>query len=175
MEKKRATGLHVLVVFLLLVAVLHTVAHVFLYGTGVAGLASGGVSGFSVGDLNLAEDVEVQAQALSPISRLVIVAEWMALIGLVVFSMMRTRIHTTPALPVKEIHIELSKGPGRTDLDVLYDLLHQEKSVALSQIQKSFGVSKETVENWCKTLESGNLAEVYYPRLGEPELRLTTP
>lgn len=174
MEKKRSVALGIGIAFLLIVALLHTVAHVFFYGTGVSGIVPKGVSGFSIGDVGLAEDVEVEAQRLSWVSRIVILAEWVALIGLVVFAMVRTRLHESPVDPTHEIHIDHPAGLGRTDLDVLYDLLKKEKKISLPKIQKLFGVSEEIVEHWCKTLESGNLAEVHYPRLGEPELRVNS-
>lgn len=164
-----SAGRRVGIVFLILLALFHTVAHVFFYGTGVNGLVQTGVSGFSVGDLNLADDAKLEAQKFSPLSKGVIIAEWVLLIGLVVFTMFRTKVHASVPEPA---HIESFRGPSKTDLDVLYDLLKQNKKLSLSYIQKTFHVDKDIVESWCRILESGNLAEVHYPHIGEPELRL---
>lgn len=171
-EKKGASRLNVLVIFVLFFAVLHTTSHIFIFGTGVDGIVKGGVSGFSIGELNLGDDVELQAKKASPISRIIIVFEWIVLIGLIIFGMIRTRIHVAPEKVIDSTHVRHSKIAGRTDLDDLYEFLQKEKSVSLSKIQKVFGVSKETVDIWSKTLESGNLVEIHYPHIGEPELRV---
>lgn len=163
--------MHVAIFFVLLLALFHTIGHVFFYGTGVSGVAQKGVSGFSIGDTDLADDVKLQAQEYSPLSRVIIIFEWVLLIGLVGLAMARGRVHNTQPLS-KNVHLNAMRGPGKTDLDVLYDLLKEEKRLSLSTIAKTFAVSNEVVESWCKILESGNLGEVHYPRLGEPELRL---
>lgn len=59
---------------------------------------------------------------------------------------------------------------NKTDIDSLYELLQKEKSINLSAIINTFGISKEKAEEWCRILEEGGLAIVHYPPIGELEL-----
>lgn len=174
-ERGGSKGLQVGILFVLLFALLHTGAHVVLYGTGISGFAQRGVSGFSIGSLDLGDDTAAKAERFSGPSRFIILAEWFLLIGLVVFAMVRTRIHSPLDKEIKTFSIDHLQGPSRTDLDVLYDLLKEQKRIPLSRIEKTFKVNQDTVESWCKTLESGNLAQLSYPRIGEPELHVIEP
>lgn len=64
-----------------------------------------------------------------------------------------------------------SKGKG-TDLDSLYAALKQKKKIHLSSISRGFKVSRDTAMEWCKILESSNLASIEYPALGESYIRI---
>lgn len=57
-----------------------------------------------------------------------------------------------------------------TDIDNLYEILRTINHLRLSTIGQMYKVSPEVVMNWGKTLEGGNLAEIVYPRFGEPGL-----
>ena len=60
---------------------------------------------------------------------------------------------------------------SKTDLDTLYNILKDKKQLRTSSIAKLFKVNKETALNWCKILESGNLAVLDYSS-GDPVVRV---
>jgi len=59
-----------------------------------------------------------------------------------------------------------------TDLDALYSILKDKKQIKVSSIAKAFKIDRETAMEWCRILESGNLATIDYPGVGEPIIRL---
>ena len=63
-------------------------------------------------------------------------------------------------------------GPNQTDLDILYNILKKKDKIHISSIQKSFNIDKNIAMEWCKTLESSNMASIEYPTLGEPYIEL---
>ncbi|MGC8812371.1 MAG: CBS domain-containing protein [Candidatus Aenigmatarchaeota archaeon] len=58
-----------------------------------------------------------------------------------------------------------------TDIDKILAVIKERKRVKFSELQKMFEVSKETIEEWARILEDHGLAEIFYPAIGEPELR----
>lgn len=74
----------------------------------------------------------------------------------------------------KEANLKIirTKGLYRTDLDDLYTTLKEKKELTISAIAKLFNISKETVIEWCRILEAGDLAYVDYPSFGDPVLKL---
>ncbi|HLD12632.1 MAG TPA: hypothetical protein VJB87_03495 [Candidatus Nanoarchaeia archaeon] len=58
-----------------------------------------------------------------------------------------------------------------TDLDRVYELIKTKKSVKMSDVASQFSISKKQAEEWAAILEKNGLIEMYYPILGEPELR----
>jgi CBS domain-containing protein len=58
-----------------------------------------------------------------------------------------------------------------TDIDKILAVIKERKRVKFSELEKMFEVSKETIEEWAKILEDHGLAEIFYPAIGEPELR----
>jgi uncharacterized membrane protein (DUF485 family) len=70
-----------------------------------------------------------------------------------------------------DIGLEIIKPhSNETDLDILYKVLQKRKKISLSKIAKSFKVEKDVAMEWCKILESGELATIDYPGFGEPKL-----
>ncbi len=63
-------------------------------------------------------------------------------------------------------------GPHQTDLDVLYEILKRKKRIRVSEILKYFKIKKETAMEWCKILESGELATIDYPGFGESVIQI---
>ncbi|MCA9485473.1 MAG: hypothetical protein KC506_01360, partial [Nanoarchaeota archaeon] len=59
-----------------------------------------------------------------------------------------------------------------TDIDKVYELLQEVRHIRIGNCAKLFEVKPAVVEDWAKTLESSDLAELAYPRIGGPELRL---
>ncbi len=66
----------------------------------------------------------------------------------------------------------LKPHSNETDLDILYQALKKRKKIALSKIARSFKINKDVAMEWCKILESGELATIDYPGFGEPKLIL---
>ena len=58
-----------------------------------------------------------------------------------------------------------------TDVDKILMVIKEKKKVKFSELAKMFNVSKQTIEEWAKILEDHGLAQIFYPTLGEPELR----
>ncbi|MEM7825359.1 MAG: CBS domain-containing protein [Candidatus Aenigmatarchaeota archaeon] len=58
-----------------------------------------------------------------------------------------------------------------TDIDRILAVIKEKKRVKFSELEKMFEVGKETIEEWAKVLEDHGLAEIFYPAIGEPELR----
>jgi hypothetical protein len=72
-------------------------------------------------------------------------------------------------LEKESIESDIKKAsPSQTDLDVLYEILQKKKELGLSAISESFKIEKEIAMEWCKILESGDLATIDYPVFGEP-------
>jgi hypothetical protein len=70
------------------------------------------------------------------------------------------------------ISIHPSSSRTKTDLDLLYSALKDNKRIKVSDIAQSFNVSEELVLEWGKILESGGLAEINYPRFGKAEISI---
>ncbi|MDO8556019.1 MAG: hypothetical protein Q7R96_02485 [Nanoarchaeota archaeon] len=58
-----------------------------------------------------------------------------------------------------------------TDLDKVYRLVEEKKSVKLNDICAQFHITKKQAEEWAAILEKHGLVEMYYPMLGDPEIR----
>lgn len=61
---------------------------------------------------------------------------------------------------------------SRTDLDILYGILKIKKAINIDDIARTFKVSPEIALGWSKVLETGDLAEIDYPRFGNPVLKI---
>ncbi len=75
-----------------------------------------------------------------------------------------------PPKPVKSL------GEGtriETDIDKVYSYIKKRKRVHLNQkLANELGVRREQLEEWAMILEEHNLVELYYPAIGEPEIRI---
>lgn len=170
--KKRGTPkvLKILISLVLLVVVIHIAGHFAIYGTGIELFGERGISGLAIGPLDV-DQVKTDNPSYENLSKYFIVGEWVLLIALILFTFARDRI--TLKKEIVEINLEnYKKAPNQTDLDLLYEVLKDKKSLKLSTIARIFKVEKDLVMEWVETLESGNLASVSYPRFGEPEARI---
>lgn len=61
-----------------------------------------------------------------------------------------------------------------TDFDVLYRLVLDKNKVKISEIAKLFKIDKKKAEEWVQILDEHNLVRIYYPAMGEPEIRKIT-
>ncbi len=156
--------------------VLHSVYHVFVFGTGISGFAQAGISGIVIGDKDFREEIQIISSGVfnKSFSKIILFVEWGLLFALLVFAFVRKRI--TSKRELESLHIRKnsskSKGPS-TDLDSLYDILKDKKHLKLSTISKVYGIDKEVAMLWGKTLESGKLIRVDYPFFSEPRFVYT--
>lgn len=164
--------LGIFLALLFLIAIFHSFSHFTFFGTGIKGFYKTGISGFSVGKINLGEEIKTKYSAYSPISKIALILEWGLVIMLIVMSMIRSRINfKKETFIIKKTQVR-DKSKIKTDIDVLYSVLKEKKQMRMSTISKTFDVDKETVMDWCKILESGNLATIQYPKFGEPRITL---
>ena len=69
----------------------------------------------------------------------------------------------------------LSKNPQKnssTNLDDFYELLKERGKLEIPEIAKIFNIDEELAMDWCKILESGDLATIDSPRFGTPTIEL---
>jgi len=68
-------------------------------------------------------------------------------------------------------NLKIDIGKYETDIDVLYKIIERIGRIKLSAIAKYFGVDQKKVEEWAQILHEHELVDIYYPPIGEPELR----
>lgn len=64
-----------------------------------------------------------------------------------------------------------SGGSDQTDLDRLYGICISRGKLTVGEVAKLFNIPKATAEEWGKILKEQGLIDLYYPTVGEPELR----
>lgn len=171
-ERGHVTIFGIAITFLIIITLTHSIAHLTLFGTGIKGVGEKGISGLVIGETKqneLETTLQQNHPGLSPLSRGVLMGEWVLLIIAVIASLAIEKMHAKKenvTISMKTI----ARGKSKTDLDTLYDLLKEKKKLKLSTIATLFHVTEETATDWAKILESGNLAAINYPRIGEPEL-----
>ena len=169
---KRFEFLVYLLMFSVLVAVVHSVFHFYVFGTGINGFFQQGVSGFSVGKFSVGEENSSGHEVNSSLSKVLVLFEWIIVLGLFVFVYTQSKTVFKRETAALEISKKSNNGKHKTSLDQLYELLQEKKKIRFVVIQKVFKVSPEIVNGWAKTLELGGLATIEYPRVGGPELVL---
>lgn len=169
---KRGKVIGFFATLLVLGVVMHSVYHLFVYGTGISGFIEGGVSGIVIGDADFRDELQAIAPAVfgREVSRWFLIAEWVVLISISLFFLVRAKVDSkreVASLNMKKMRVK-TKGPS-TDLDTLYEILKEKKHLKLSTISKAYGIKKDLALAWGKTLESGHLIKVEYPFFGEPK------
>jgi len=130
---------------------------------------SGGVTGMSI------KDVIPQAyNGFSTFSKVFLIVQWAFLILILLFAFAKDKKvkNRKEKEEVKDVDINKIKTKRGTDLDALYTLLQNKKQLNISTIAKIFKVNKKVSMEWCKTLELGNLVDIYYPQRGEPRVKI---
>lgn len=168
MKTKRGK-LKYFVAFIFVIAILHSVLQLTVFTPGFLGFYERGISGFSVGKTDLGDELE--SEPISPLSRIFLIAEWTLLIIGVVFLTLKKRSEIRKELIGIDLKKYSAKGK-KTELDTLYNLLKEKKSLHIGTIAKAFNVDKALALKWAKTLEEGKLAAIDYPKFGEPEVSI---
>jgi len=169
MKKRGKTNfLSMILTLLILIAITHTLLHLGTYGTGISGLA--------IGKLSIFDKLEKSYTEMSTFSKVIIGVEWLLVITIAIVILSKGKMELKRDLTsLKETHnlrIKHRKQKPETDLDILYDLLKEKKILRMSAIIKLFKINKETAMDWFRIMEEGDLADIKYPTVGEPELSL---
>jgi len=157
-----------LLLFLMILIVIHMAYHLFVFGTGFSGFYEGGISGFSIGKIPLGEELRANYQTASPVSMMLIFAEWVGLVAVLIFVFFRNRRDVKKEVEDVKMPQKLKGGNKSTELDTLYDILKDKKHLRISSIMALFKLDRKTALEWAKTLEYGGLVVIDYPRFGEP-------
>ncbi len=128
------------------------------------------LTGYSVSSLS--ESFFAAYNGISSMSKIFLVVQWVFLFIALLFGLMSDRRARGKSVEISEIQAIKLKGKSSTDLDTLYTILQQKKKIRLSTISKGFGVSGDVAREWCEILESGSLAVIDYPGVGEPTLKI---
>ncbi|MBI5804051.1 hypothetical protein HY450_02300 [Candidatus Pacearchaeota archaeon] len=165
--KRKSGFLKLLMTFLILLIIIHSFVHLSVYGTGISAEVDGTISGFSVGKVKVGEEIKSVYPLKQSLSGIFVVGEWVLLLIFFVFFFTKSRLSKRKEF--EEIHMNRKKRMGtKTDIDVLYEMLKEKKRLRFSSIAKAFEIEESVVMEWGKTLESGGLALIDYPRFGEP-------
>ncbi|MDO8508745.1 MAG: hypothetical protein Q7S27_03620 [Nanoarchaeota archaeon] len=152
-----------------IIASFHTLSHIILQG-GLSNSLDSGISGLSIGKISI-DEVKPQYKEVSQTSLYILGAEWSLLIFLSISAFIKHKSNLKENMKTLPL-LSKYKAKTKTDLDILYEILKEKKHLRISTISKIFNISQEIALSWAKTLESGSLAAIHYPRVGEPELTI---
>ena len=159
MEKKKRP-LKIIVSMILVIAIIHSASHFIFFGTGLAGFA-------------ITENNNNAIRSISPMSIIAITLEWSFLIIFAIVMLAKNRTERKKEIESLNLDMHKYKKTGKTtELDILYNVLKDKKHLRLSTISKIFNVKREIALDWIKSLESQNLVEIEYPRIGELEIKI---
>lgn len=71
----------------------------------------------------------------------------------------------------EEEHIVVTTGDNLTDIDKLLNLVNERKKLTIEEVSGIFNISKKESEEWGKILKDEGLISLYYPTVGDVELR----
>ena len=179
MEKRGEKGkAEIILIVLVVILVIHLTVHFIYFGTGIPYLGETGISGRAVtGDVvNPIESIQ-SFQRSENISKYVVLGEWLIVILLILYVLIKGRVSLTKDTKGKEsikkiATIKYKKKGLETDIDVLLRLLNEKKTIRISTIAETFGVSNSTAFGWSNILEDNNLAIIKYPLVGSAKLSL---
>lgn len=167
MEKKQ-NHLGILLFVIFIVAIVHSAT--YLINNLPKNANSNSISGLSI-----QKTPENKTNGyFSSLSEVFIILEWTFLILGAVFFVLKRKID----LRKEVINLYITKKyytheKKQTDIDILYEILQEKKHLKIASISKVFHIPKETAMEWAKILENGNLASLYYPQFGDPEILLS--
>lgn len=169
---KRLYVLKVLLPIIISIAVLHSVFHFFVWGTGIPGFAESGISGLAVGKSGVGEEATGVFSLGVSFSQILVVIEWVFVFMALIFVYIgRKANYKNEIVNLKSLK-ESKEGGKSTEIDTLYEILKEKKRIGFFAIEQVFDVEEEIVRVWADTLSNGGMAMVDYPRTGEPQLVL---
>jgi len=157
-----------------LIAVLHTFFHLAIYGSGINGAMQNGISGFVVSKEAISQNLNDTSSKVPGFSLMFIVGEWVFLFASLGLTIFKNTVDTKKerTFNVSGISKRVKNSVTSTDLDVLYELLKEKKKVKVSAVMNAFDIDEDMAMNWCKILESGDLATIEYTSVGEPIIEI---
>ena len=123
-----------------------------------------GLSGFSISTIENSPSYFLQ---LSFFTKLFLIIQWSILFLVLFYVAARDFILVNKSEDAIDVGSYNSKN-NKTDLDTLYNILQDKKSISVSKVAKIFNIDRDIAFDWCKILETGNLAELDYPGFGDP-------
>ncbi len=105
-------------------------------------------------------------------TKLFLIAQWGFLIILLFYSFLKDLKTKNIKAQTIDFHVQKNASGNKTDLDTLYEILKDKKEISIPTISKTFNVSEEIAEEWCKILELGELAVIDYPSFSKPIARI---
>ncbi len=169
-SKKAAVTIAIFLV--LLIGVVHGFLHSVLFGTGIPGFYQSGSPSFNIFGSTLLENYNQKYFFYSLPSKITLIFE---LSLLIFFLFMLTVLNKNDGKDEKylmDLKEKYLKEKHTTDLDILYNILKEKKRLEIGKIPKLFAITKLDAENWSEILESGNLAVIHAPKIGDRELVL---
>ncbi len=133
---------------------------------GKGGISYAAISGYyvkEIPDLPLGLNLSIVA----------FVIQWIILLFIAIYTYSKFIQHKKAEQLKINFHLVRERvSKSSTDLDVLYSLLNEKKSLAIGSISKLFNIPKEKAVEWAKILENHGLAIVEYPAFSDPEVRI---
>ncbi|MBU0467343.1 MAG: hypothetical protein KJ718_04725 [Nanoarchaeota archaeon] len=169
--KKRVVAKIFLWLFVL-VALSHSTVHFLSYETELVGLPKESISGFSIGKVDIGDDILNMYPIKSSISRLVVIGEWFLIIVFALVIFLKGKLEFKREIGELQVLKKTYHEQNSTDLDKLYKILQKRSRVGFNTVSKAFNVDEEIVKNWAETLEEGNLAYIKYGKFGDAEIVL---
>lgn len=167
MMKRKLTFLGAFLVLLVIVALAHAFVHLTFYGTGYEGFAKRGLTGMAV------EGSDTEESGL-PVSEIILFLEWGLIFLGAIFVYAKHKIDLKKELDYLTMLKQKKHFHGGTELDNFYELLKEMKHFRLSNASKVFDVDYDIIEDWAHSLETAEVAELTYPRIGGPEVHLVS-
>jgi hypothetical protein len=157
--------LRAFIVFFFMIALVHTVFHFSTFGLSLTNNNPIVISGLAVND-----PTNTILPEKSAISFSVLGIEWLILITLAIFAIVRQKMQAEIQKTHYNIKQIFRESQSKTDIDILYELLKNYGTIKVSAAAKLFNVENDKIIEWCNILEVGDLASLNYPQIGEPEI-----
>jgi hypothetical protein len=128
----------------------------------------------SLTGLSISEKISTSYSNISSSSKIFLLIQWVILLTLLLGTYLKEKkMKKKPQQDdLSGIDVKKIADQDGTDLDTLYKILKEKKKLSLSSIIRLFKVKKEVAMNWCKTLESGNLATINYVSTKDPVIKI---
>jgi hypothetical protein len=127
---------------------------------------SRGFTGMSI------KEVVFESSGIALTSKIFLAFQWGILLLLLLFLFFRDKRFKIKENELKGLSLKNIQVKNGTDLDNLHALLKNKKTLRISTISEFFKVDEDTVLEWGKILESGNLATIEYPTFDETTLKI---
>jgi len=129
-------------------------------------MAPGGMSGFSI------VDVSEAYSKFYPHSKIFLIIQWAILVVLLVFVYFKNiGIHKRNK-EIKSVNLKSAVGKSKTNLDALYLILKERKTLSVKTASKLFNIKTDLGMEWARILEAGDLVTIDYPGIGSPLIKI---